>query len=78
MTDQPRPPLHDGKRLRRRRTAKGLTIPQLAERAGLAVGTISNAENGRDVRVTSLRAIAGALDCEIADLMPAETEAVAS
>jgi transcriptional regulator with XRE-family HTH domain len=71
--------MHDPLRLRQRRTAKGLTGRELAAKAGVSVGTISHAENGRmPIRVTSLRAIAGALECEISDLMPADAAVAAS
>lgn len=77
VTETPKRRSHDSDRLYRRRLAAGLTMPELAERAGVGLGTVSRAESGLNVRVPTLRAIAAALNCEISDLMPAETEPAA-
>lgn len=51
-----------GERLLRHRQNAGLTIPQLAERSGVATGTISDVENNRsDFRVSTLIALLTAL-----------------
>jgi len=45
----------------------------LSEKSGVAVVTICDLENGhQSARVTTLAKLARALNCEIADLMPAE------
>lgn len=51
-----------GERLLRHRQNAGLTIPQLAEKSGVATGTISDVENNRsDFRVSTLIALLTAL-----------------
>jgi transcriptional regulator with XRE-family HTH domain len=51
-----------GARLLRHRQNAGLTIPQLAEKSGVATGTISDVENNRsDFRVSTLVALLTAL-----------------
>ena len=64
----------DRRRLRRRRLAAGLTVTELAARAGCSKGYVSKLENGYPINpeATMLAALAGALECEIADLMPPE------
>lgn len=63
----------DPRKLRRRRFAAGLTIHQLARKAGVGAGSISDLENAKQsARVTMLAALARALECEITDLMADE------
>ncbi len=63
----------DPARLRRRRMMARLTIRDLSAKAGVATGSISSLENGKQsARVTMLAALADALGCDVADLMPAE------
>lgn len=63
----------DPNRLRWRRHAAGLTITELAEKAEVSRGAISMAENRRmNASVVMLRKLAGALGCQITDLMPDE------
>jgi len=61
MSRSAKPETLGAKLLRYRQTA-GLTIPQLAERSGVALGTISDAENDlTDFRVSTLVALLTAL-----------------
>ena len=51
-----------GAQLLRYRQEAGLTIPQLAEKSSVAMGTISDAENDlTDFRVSTLKALLTAL-----------------
>ena len=59
-----------GERLEELRVARGWTQMQLAERAGLTDSAISMIENGvRWPRQDTLRKLATALGCEVADLL---------
>ncbi len=59
-----------GTRIRARRTALGLTLAEVAERAGLSNQYMSNLENGhRSPSLAALRAIAAALGQTVADLL---------
>ncbi len=59
-----------GTRIRARRTALGLTLAQVAERAGLSNQYMSNLENGhRSPSLAALRSIAAALGQTVADLL---------
>lgn len=60
-----------GGRLRALRKEQGLTQEQLAEGAGVSVDLIGKLEQGRrnSARVTSLIALANALDAELSDLV---------
>lgn len=61
------------KRLRWRRNAAGMTLRDLGEKAGVGIATISDLENGYySAEPATLAALARALDCAIADLMPPE------
>lgn len=52
----------DGQRLRRERLALALSHKELADRAGLAPGSIANWENGRNrIRADSLALLSAAL-----------------
>lgn len=66
-----------GERIRHKRQAKGLTAEQLAQRAGLTLGTVSRIERGaNEPTFSTLSAIAAALDTSIGGLI--EDEEVAS
>lgn len=59
-----------GKRIRERRLLRGLSGGEFANLAGISSGNLSNIELGRTVpRITTLRLIARALECEIAELL---------
>lgn len=63
----------DPARVRRRRTAAGLSVRELAARAHVSTGTISHLENGiYSAEVKTLAAVARALGCEIEELLPPE------
>lgn len=58
-----------GKRLREAREKKNLSIPELAERSDVSVGTISNVENDiGDTQLSTLKKMTKALGLTIADL----------
>lgn len=58
-----------GERLRRLREAAQLTIPDLSDKSGVAVGTIWNAENGRgDIQLSTLKKLCKGLKINISDL----------
>lgn len=63
----------DGRGITLRRTELGLTQHQLATRAGLSESVISDFETGirsyRTCRVSTALKIAGALECNIEDLL---------
>lgn len=59
----------DEYRVRGRRERLGLTLAMLARKAGTSKNTILSAEHGADIRPTTARKIAEALDVEIADLL---------
>lgn len=68
-----RPLNQDPVRLRRRRVAKRLSITELARIAGCSVPYLSQLERGLySASPAVLGALADALGCEIADLMPPE------
>lgn len=50
----------------------GLSMQELANRAGVAIGTISRAESGHDVWPETLHRIAGGLGCAVTELMAPE------
>lgn len=58
-----------GNRVRLFRVAAGLTQQTLAERAGIALRTLSLIENGEDTRLSTLYAIAEALDIPLRELL---------
>lgn len=71
-----KPLTQDPRRLLRKRLEAGLTIRQLAKKAHVGHGSISDLERGKQsARVTMLAALARALECEIADLLPDEDAA---
>jgi transcriptional regulator with XRE-family HTH domain len=66
-----------GERLRRTRKAKGLTLQQLAGKAGLDIAAISRLEREpRDPRASSLAKLADALDVSVSFLMAAEDQSL--
>jgi XRE family transcriptional regulator, fatty acid utilization regulator len=69
-------PLVIGKRIRHRRRSCGLTLDALGERIGLSASAVSLIETGRrEAKVSTLAALAEALDCGLSDLL---TEAAPS
>lgn len=63
-----------GERIRTLRTEKNLTLPALAERAGLSKGLISKLENDEDSNpsLSTLFKIAEALEITVADILETE------
>jgi transcriptional regulator with XRE-family HTH domain len=61
-------------KIRAAKAAKRLTNPELAEKAGVGVGTVVRACNGKSVAGASLEAIAGALGIPMADLYEPKAE----
>jgi transcriptional regulator with XRE-family HTH domain len=59
----------DEDRVRGKRERLGLTVAMLAQKAGTSKNTVLSAEHGRDIRPTTARKIAEALDVEIDDLL---------
>lgn len=58
-----------GERLQRHRQSAGLTIPDLSDKSGVAVGTISNVERGiGDTQLSTLKKLTAALNINIGDL----------
>lgn len=55
--------------IRAARQQAGITQQTLAERAGLALKTLSRIENGEDMNLSTLTAIAAALDMTPAELL---------
>jgi transcriptional regulator with XRE-family HTH domain len=76
----PEDPLpQDTVRIWRKRFEAGLSQPALAEKAGVSRSTVYRVENGLSpATAVTLRKLADALGCEIADLMPANPGARAS
>jgi transcriptional regulator with XRE-family HTH domain len=68
-----------GSRVRTLRTERKITLPDLAERAGLSKGLISKLENAEETNpsLSTLYRIAEALDVTIADLIETEKVQVA-
>jgi transcriptional regulator with XRE-family HTH domain len=63
----------DPARIRRKRIEAGLSQPALAAKANVNKSTVYRAENGLcPAEAETLRRLAEALGCEIADLMPPE------
>jgi transcriptional regulator with XRE-family HTH domain len=65
--------MHIGSRIRSLRLERGLTLPQLSEKAGVSIGLLSQLENANDdtanPNLQTLRKIANALGVTIADLL---------
>lgn len=74
-----------GQKIRTRRIELGMTMPELAQRAGVVATTtrqaksriyeIENSTRGHGVKLGTLYAIAHALGCEPTDLLPTMEEA---
>lgn len=65
--------IQDPERVHRRRVIAGLTMLDLANRAGISKGTMSRIEGGRgSASVQALHQLARALECDVTDLMPPE------
>lgn len=65
-----------GTRIRARRKALGLTLTEVAERAGLSNQYVSNLENGhRSPSLAALRSIATALGQSVTDLLGQDADA---
>ena len=66
-----------GDRLKRLRTAAGLTQQALATKAGLSMSAVIHIEKGRipDPRGSTLKALAGALGVTVDELLSDEPEA---
>ena len=63
----------DPARLLWRRRAAGLSVRDLAEKAQVAVGTVSSLERGMySAEAATLAKLAAALGCKITDIMPDE------
>lgn len=60
-----------GRRILDERKARGWTQQDLANRAGIAIKTVSTAENGGSVNRNSLKHIARALGISVEDLQGA-------
>lgn len=59
-----------GRRIRHHRTHRGMTLDRLGAAVGVTASQLSLVENGhREPRLSLLRAIAGALEVEVADLL---------
>jgi transcriptional regulator with XRE-family HTH domain len=66
MTPKPETP---GERLQRVRRSAGLTITELSDKSGVAVGTIWNVENSvGDTQLSTLQKLTKALNINISDL----------
>jgi len=75
---RPGPPelSQDPRRLKRKRLEAGLTMREAAAKSGCSLGIISELENGKySAGAKTLRLLATAYDCRIADLMPREAAA---
>ncbi|MDP9476535.1 MAG: helix-turn-helix domain-containing protein [Actinomycetota bacterium] len=59
----------DEERVRGARERLGLTLTMVAQRAGTSKNTVLSAEHGGDIRPTTARKIAEALEVEITDLI---------
>ena len=63
-------PLVVGKRLRHQRKSVGLTLDAVANKVGLSASAVSLIETGkREARLSTLVALAQAVDCELTDLL---------
>ena len=62
-----------GRRIRQLRTARGMTLDDLAGAVGRAPSQMSMIENGRrEAKLTLLQAIARALECKLDQILDAE------
>lgn len=58
--------------LRRQRILAALSQGELAEKAGLKRGTVNRIENGGSTGMSTIRKLAGALECEPKELIEPE------
>lgn len=58
-----------GTRIRARRTDAGLSQQRLATKAGIGLKTLVRVEQGEDVRLGTLTAIAGALGISVSEML---------
>jgi transcriptional regulator with XRE-family HTH domain len=63
-----------GSRVKHARQTSGLTQQALASKAGVSIRTLSLIETGEDTKVSTLVAIATALDLSIVELLEADTD----
>lgn len=76
MTEMERTLVQLGARLMRLRRARGLSVEELAARAGVAKGNLSEIERGlRDPRYTTLVALAGALGVPLVQMLASPADA---
>lgn len=66
--------LPNGRRIKEARIRAGLTQQTLAERAGLALRTLTRIENGEDIKLSTLSAIARVLGVPRAELLDGDEE----
>lgn len=61
-----------GQRLRRLRLQRNMPRTELAEKAGVAAGSIAKAEAGKDIRLSTLLRLMRVLDCldQVLQLIP--------
>lgn len=68
-----------GSRIKETRKLRGLTQQEVADAAGMSVMTIRRYESGeRTPNIESLRKIAGAMGCSVADIIPPEPRIISS
>ncbi len=58
-----------GRAIRNTRLRRGMSVAELAEKAGMAAKTVYDIERGSATRITTVRKVAAALDVEIAELL---------
>jgi transcriptional regulator with XRE-family HTH domain len=67
---QDRPEAQPGQIIRALRETAGLSQQSLATKAGVAIRTLARIEQGEDMRLGTLSAIAVALDVGVSELLP--------
>ncbi len=65
-----------GRRIRQARTDRGESQQALATRAGIGIRTLTRVEQGEDVRLGTLRALAEALGLTVPELLDYESAEV--
>lgn len=63
----------NAQRIRQARVAQGMSQLDLADKAGVRQGTISNVENGKSCRPSTVRRIALALGIPLSEVMQSWT-----
>lgn len=66
-----------GEAIRQQRKALGITQDELARRVGVHVNTVRSVEAGGDLRLSTMAAIAAALECAPGELLAVETHPAA-